>query len=378
MNDELKHLYKSWDNENHNSQILIVNCGSSSIKITLFSCNLGILNRLLDADFKKINESQPTLTISSFIGKIITALSAPIDISTGLQKIFNILTNQFNVSIPSLAGIGHRFVHGGQLYQSSVRADPTVIAALDQLLDLAPLHNAACLAGIKTCTDLRPNIPQVIVFDTAFHHTIPVVAAQYALPHELARRYHIKRYGFHGISHAFLWNTYKGHVGEESAQSKVITLHLGNGCSAAAISGGISIDTSMGFTPAEGLIMATRAGDVDAAIMECICMKEDKTPTEVMDILNFKSGLQGVSGLSSDMEILLDRSKEHAKAKLAVDMFCYRVVKYIGAYIAILGGVDALVFSGGIGEHSPRSVNGSFVTWSGMEYEWIVLPIRKQ
>lgn len=347
MND----LYKPWK-ELKDNQILAINCGSSSIKVSLFDYNKNGFHRFFDAHIKGINTDKSVLEITSSKGNERVLSPIPLNVNDGLKFIFRTIADKFNFSFTSLSGIGHRFVHGGNQFCSSVYIDSQIIAELEKLSELAPLHNEACLAGIKECLNLGKSIPQIAVFDTAFHHSLPAVAANYAIPADICEKYQIKRYGFHGISHEFLWNTYKEYIGENFPNSKIMTLHLGSGCSITAISGGISIDTSMGFSPAEGLVMATRAGDIDAAVIEFLCLHEKKTPSEVMEILNFHSGLAGVSDISSSMETLLDLYHKDEKAKLAVDMFCYRIVKYLGAYIAVLGGAEAIVFSGGIGENS--------------------------
>lgn len=342
--------YKPFGGSN-NQQILSVNCGSSSIKVSLFDYDKQFCYRLFDAHLKGINTAKNTLDITSLNGKE-SFSSATLNISEGLKFLFHTIVDKFNFSFSSLIGIGHRFVNGGNQYSSSICLNPNIILDLEKLSELAPLHNDACLAGIKECLTLCESVPQVAVFDTAFYQTLPAVAANYAIPNNICSSHQIKRYGFHGISHAFLWDTYKEYKKANSLNSKIITLHLGNGCSATAICGGIPRDTSMGFTPAEGLIMSTRAGDIDAAVVEFICLHDKKTPAEVMEILNFHSGLLGISGISSNLEKLVDLYYTNEKAKLAVDMFCYRIVKYLGAYIAALGGIEAIIFSGGIGENS--------------------------
>lgn len=370
MSTDKGELYKSCM-EFKDKLILTVNCGSSSIKVSLFAYDNEVYYRLLDANLKGLNTDKNLLEISSSKGKEIFPSSIPLSVNEGFKFIFHTIDEKFNFSFTSLMGIGHRFVHGGNQYCSSVCIDSKIIEELEKLVELAPLHNEACLSGIKECFNLNKTVPQVAVFDTAFHHSLPEVAANYAIPSNMCLKYQIKRYGFHGISHAFLWNTYKEYRGENSPNSKIITLHLGNGCSITAISNGIAIDTSMGFTPAEGLIMATRAGDIDAAVIEFICQHDKKTPSEVMEILNFHSGLVGISGISSKLETLLEFYQKNEKAKLAVDMFCYRIIKYLGAYIAILGGVDAIIFSGGIGENSPqiREEIMSKMDWHGLKLD---------
>jgi acetate kinase len=346
-------LYAPLDQKKKGCKILTINCGSSSIKVSLFDNDNGINNRLLDAHLKGTNSEQVKLEVFSSRGKESTVLTKNIGIAERLHFIFGVITRKFDFIFSSLQGIGHRFVHGGSRYLSSTRVDPTVITDLEKLSYLAPLHNDACLLGIKECLALGGSIPQVAVFDTAFHHSLPPVAANYAIPSDIALKYQIKRYGFHGIVNAFLWSTYAENIRNDTQNAKIITLHLGNGCSMTAIQNGFSVDTSMGFTPAEGLIMATRAGDIDAAVVEFLCLHDKKEPNEIMEQLNFQSGLLGLSGTSCDMETLLALSPENEKARFAVEMFCYRTVKYLGAYIAILGGADAIIFSGGIGENSP-------------------------
>lgn len=362
-------IYRSWK-ESKNNHILVVNCGSSSIKVSLFEYNQEDNYRLLDANLKGINSDKSILDIASSNGEeIFPAYS--LDVKGGLKFIFDTIIQKCDFSFASLKGIGHRFVHGGNQYRSSVSINSKVIAELEKLSELAPIHNAACLLGIKECFKLDQFVPQIAVFDTAFHQTLPAVAANYAIPSHIISKYQIKRYGFHGISHAFLWDKYKEYKGESCAQSKIITLHLGNGCSMTAISEGKSIDTTMGFTPAEGLIMATRAGDIDAAIVEFLCTHDKKTVNEVMEMLNFHSGLIGISGISSNLEKLVNLYHENEKAKLAVDLFCYRIVKYLGAYIAVLGGTEAIIFSGGIGENSPfiRKQIISKMDWYGVKLD---------
>lgn len=352
-------------------KILTINCGSSSIKVSLFDYEKGIYNRLLDAHLKGINSEHLKLDVISSKGKESTVITKNIGIAEGLQLIFDVMTRKYDFTFSSLQGIGHRFVHGGSRYFSTTRIDSKVVSELEKISDLAPLHNDACLLGIKECLALGKSIPQVAVFDTAFHHSLPAVAANYAIATDIALKYQIKRYGFHGIANAFLWSTYAENIKRDTQKAKIITLHLGNGCSMTAIQDGLSVDTSMGFTPAEGLIMATRAGDIDAAVVEFLCLHDKKEPSEIMELLNFQSGLLGVSGTSSDMETLLALSPENEKARLAVEMFCYRIVKYLGAYIAILGGADAIIFSGGIGENSPaiRDQIIGKMAWYGLKID---------
>jgi acetate kinase len=251
--------------------------------------------------------------------------------------------------------VGHRVVHGGEQFREPVVIDDDVVAAIDRLSEFAPLHNPGSIAGIRGARAmLGSDTPMVAVFDTAFHRSIPPRAASYAIDPELARKHGIHRYGFHGIAHASLAGICAAAVNRPLAELRLITLQLGNGCSATAIDRGRSVDTSMGFTPLEGLVMGTRSGDLDPAVVGHLVRKEGLSVDEVECLLNERSGLLGVSGLSHDMRELLTAAEGNpdSRAALALDMFCYRIRKYIGAYLAVLGGADALVFGGGIGERS--------------------------
>jgi len=275
-------------------------------------------------------------------------------------------------SIAEIEAVGHRVVHGGERFVRSVRIDDEVIRGLEENIDLAPLHNPHNLRGIQAAaTVLGRGIPQVGVFDTAFHHTLPENAYLYAIPYSLYRRYRVRRYGFHGTSHRYIAHRYRQLTGRSREETRIITLHLGNGCSACAIARGESVDTSMGFTPLEGLVMGSRSGDLDPAILDYLAAKEGLTLTEIEGMLNKQAGLLGVSGLTNDMRELLAEAEEHddRRAWLAIEIFCYRARKYIGAYLAALGGADAVVFSGGIGENAPgirtRICDG--LEWAGLE-----------
>jgi acetate kinase len=266
--------------------------------------------------------------------------------------------------------VGHRVVHGGERFTKSVLIDDVVLNEIDETIDLAPLHNPHNLKGIRAVTDvLGRSVPQVAVFDTAFHHTLPDHAYLYAIPYSLYRRHGVRRYGFHGTSHRYVAYRYRKLTGTTRDATRLITLHLGNGCSACAILGGNSVDTSMGFTPLEGLVMGTRSGDLDPAILDYIAAKEGMNLGEVEMLLNKQSGLLGISGLTNDMRELLAEAHEHddRRARLAIEIFCYRIRKYIGAYLAAIDGADAIVFTGGIGENSPeiraRVMEG--LAWAG-------------
>ncbi|HEU4641896.1 MAG TPA: acetate kinase [Gemmatimonadaceae bacterium] len=258
-------------------------------------------------------------------------------------------------SVAEIAAAGHRVAHGGERFQRSVRIDDAVVRGIEETIDLAPLHNPHNLRGIDAARAvLGPGVPQVAVFDTAFHHSLPERAYLYAIPYQLYRRYRVRRYGFHGTSYRYVAHRYRQLTGRSREETKILALHLGNGCSACAIERGVSVDTSMGFTPLEGLVMGTRSGDLDPAILDYIGAKEGLTPHEVDGLLNKQSGLLGISGLTNDMRELLAEESEHddRRARLAIEVFAYRVRKYIGAYLAAMNGADAVVFTGGIGENA--------------------------
>jgi acetate kinase len=270
--------------------------------------------------------------------------------------------------------VGHRVVHGGEKFTRSVLIDDATITEIEDMIDLAPLHNPHNLKGIRAVRDvLGRDVPQAAVFDTAFHQTLPDRAYLYALPYSLYRRHRVRRYGFHGTSHRYVAYRYRKLTGTSRADTRLITLHLGNGCSACAIAAGNSLDTSMGFTPLEGLVMGTRSGDLDPAILDYISEKEGMNLHEVEALLNKQSGLLGISGLTNDMRELLAEAHEHddRRARLAVEIFCYRARKYIGSYLAAMGGADAVVFTGGIGENSAeirtRITDG--LQWMGMHVD---------
>ncbi len=276
--------------------------------------------------------------------------------------------------LDEIEAVGHRVVHGGEQFSHSAIIDADVLRGIEETIDLAPLHNPHNLKGIQAARQaLGPKIPQVAVFDTSFHSTLPEHAYLYAIPYSLYRRHKVRRYGFHGTSHRYVAYRYRKLTGAARETSRLITLHLGNGCSACAIDRGNSVDTSMGFTPLEGLVMGTRSGDLDPAILEFIAVKEGLSISEVDTLLNKQSGLLGISGLTHDMRDLLAEEREHAdrRARLAIEIFCYRLRKYIGAYLAAMGGADAVVFAGGIGEHSPeiraRVIDG--MSWAGLELD---------
>jgi len=277
-------------------------------------------------------------------------------------------------SVGEIEAVGHRVTHGGEHFRRSVRVDDAVLAAIEETIELAPLHNPHNLRGITAArAALGAAVPQVAVFDTAFHHTIPDRAFLYALPYQFYRRHRVRRYGFHGTSYRYVGHRYRLLTGRSREDTKVVALHLGNGCSACAIDHGESRDTSMGFTPLEGLVMGTRSGDLDPAILDYIATKEGIGLPEVEAILNKQSGLLGISGLTNDMRELLAEAEEHddRRAWLAIEMFAYRVRKYIGAYFAALGGADAILFAGGIGENAApvRALICQGLEWLGVRLD---------
>jgi acetate kinase len=314
--------------------LLALNIGSSSLKATLFDRNL---NRLLDAEIKGIHSVKSELNIAG--------IKKTCRIHNNIHKAFALLMGAMRLEpTTDLIGIGHRFIHGGWKYTKSIRLDAKTIRNLETLKKLAPLHNPESLAIIHASKQYFRHIPQIAVFDTAFHRTLPPAAAIYGIPQHLTKKFHIQRYGFHGIAHAYLASHLK--------KQKLITLHLGNGCSAAAILNGKSVETSMGFSPAEGLVMGTRAGDLDVTILEYLTKVTGKSIQSITHMLNFESGLLGVSGKTSDVKTLL--SQKDRASRLAIELFCYRIIKTVGAYVAVLNGLDCLAFSGGIGENSVK------------------------
>jgi len=304
-------------------------------------------------------------------------LETPIPNHTeGIKKVLDILINkELGVlnSLSDIEAVGHRVAHGGEFFKSSSLVDESVIKGIEKLCELAPLHNPANLLGIFAIQTLMPQTPQVAVFDTSFHQTMPNFAFMYALPYEYYTKYKIRRYGFHGTSHKFVGKKACDLAGLDFENSKVITCHLGNGSSITAIKNGKSVDTSMGFTPLEGIIMGTRSGDIDAGIVTFIQEKEGLDAAGINSLLNKKSGFIGVFGESSDArDIEKAAANNNERAKLVLDMLNYRVLKYIGAYTAAMGGVDMIVFTGGIGENDPhiREMVGSHLGYMGMNFDY--------
>jgi acetate kinase len=344
--------------------VLVFNCGSSSLKFQVIEVDGRAASgkrerRLAGGSIERIGgEASCAFTTmdGSPLHRTTPIPSHEIAVQTALSWLATVsVSGQDSPLLDSLDAVGHRIVHGGGQFRSSVLIDDAVIATLESLNELAPLHNPPAVKAIHACrTFIEATVPMVAAFDTAFHHTLPDYASSYALPYDLSERHGIRRYGFHGLAHHYVTSRYAELTGTPRDQVTIITLHLGNGCSASAIQHGKSVDTSMGFTPLEGLVMGTRSGDLDPTVMSYLVRKEGVSVDEVETWLNTRSGLLGVSGLSNDMRELLEHADHDARARLAIELFCYRARKYIGAYLAVLGGASAVVFSGGIGEHSPQ------------------------
>ena len=337
-------------------KVLVVNCGSSSLKYQLF--NMTDESVLAKGLVERIGIEGSNLTHQP-AGKPKVPLTADIKNHTiAIKMVLEALTDPEHgvvANINEIDAIGHRVVHGAEKFSDSVLITPAVMAALEEFVELAPLHNPPNISGIDACAEILPNVPQVGVFDTAFHQTMPPYAFLYGLPYEAYKKFGVRRYGFHGTSHKFVSQRAAEMMGNHMTSMRIITCHLGNGASIAAVKNGKSIDTSMGFTPLQGLVMGTRCGDIDPAIPPFLMRKEGMTTDEIDTYLNKKSGVLGLSGLSSDFRDLEDAAdKGNERAKLAIDVFAYTVRKYIGSYVAAMGGVDAIVFTAGLGENSPR------------------------
>jgi acetate kinase len=333
--------------------ILVINSGSSSVKYQMIDAEKqlclakGVVERIGMAGAMLIHKPHDREEVR-LSGEILDhKVAIEYVLSILLSKNHGVIKNRNEIS-----AVGHRVVHGGEAFSGSVLISSEVIKEISICMEYAPLHNPPNLKGIRATQALLPKVPQVAVFDTAFHQTMPEYAYMYGLPYVLYKRHGIRRYGFHGTSHLYVFERAVKLLKKPAAKTKIITCHLGNGCSVAAIDGGKSIDTSMGFTPLEGLLMGTRSGDIDPAVVLHIMNKEELTMHEANTMLNKHSGIQGVSGLSSDMREIEEAYNLNPQAKLAHQIFCYRLKKYIGAYSAAMGGVDVVVFTGGIGENS--------------------------
>ena len=363
--------------------VLVLNCGSSSVKFQLIATDL---DRIAQNDDRRLARG----VVERVGGEAIITLqaegnepqrsTAPLrDTRAAVDLVIRWVCSETSGvsevrSVGDVHAVGHRVVHGGERFTHSVLITDDVVRGIEDCIDLAPLHNPANIKGIVAAREVfGVGLPQAAVFDTAFHQTLPEHAYLYALPYQFYRRHRVRRYGFHGTSHRYVAYRYRQLRGIARDETNVITLHLGNGCSVALIRGGNSVDTSMGLTPLEGLVMGTRSGDIDPAIVDFIAAKEGLTAREIESLLNKQSGLLGISGLTNDMRELLDETRESGdrRARLAIDIFCYRARKYIGSYLAAAGGTDAVIFTGGIGENSPeiraRICDG--LQWMGLELD---------
>ena len=353
-------------------KVLVINCGSSSLKYQLIDSEtevalaVGLCERIgIDG---RLNHTPNG-------GEKVVIEQAMPDHEVAIRMVLDALTNEnYGVikNLDEIDAIGHRLVHGGEKFTKSVIIDDEVIAGVEECSPLAPLHNPANLIGVRACQAIMPGVPNVAVFDTAFHQTMEPTAFMYGLPYECYEKYKVRRYGFHGTSHSFVSKRAIALAGLDPENSKVIVCHLGNGASVSAVKNGKSVDTSMGLTPLEGLVMGTRSGDIDPAIIEYLAHAMDKSLEEVMKILNKESGVYGLSGVSSDFRDLEKAADEgNKKAQLAQDVFGYRVAKYIGAYTAAMNGVDAIAFTAGLGENNGimREYVCSFLGYLGVEID---------
>jgi acetate kinase len=363
--------------------VLVLNCGSSSLRFQIIDTDLDAIER--DADRRLVRGNIERIGGHALIGiqaegraKLVE--DAPLrDHRAAVDWVLRwVVSSQSAIegvaSVSDIHAVGHRVVHGGERFQRSVRIDAEVLEGIEECIELAPLHNPANLKGIRAARAiLGEGLPDVAVFDTSFHATLPEVSYLYGIPYQYYRRFKLRRYGFHGTSHRYVAYRYRKLRGIPREQVNIVTLHLGNGCSACAIRGGRSFDTSMGFTPLEGLLMGTRSGDLDPSVIEFLSEKEGISLQEVTAMLNRQSGLLGVSGLTGDMRDLLAEEAEHEdrRASLAIDLFCYRARKCIGSYLAAMGGAEAIVFAGGIGENAPevRARICAGLEWMGLEID---------
>ena len=362
--------------------VLVLNAGSSTLKFQLVRTDAGRMaedrdERVARGMLERIG-GEAVFTLRDGHGQTARG-SAPLrDHRAAIDFVLRWLVEPASgtgiARMADIEGVGHRVAHGGEAFRRSALIDEAVLEGIENVIDLAPLHNPHNLRGIHaTRASLGAGFPQVAVFDTAFHTTLPERAYLYALPYQLYRRYRVRRYGFHGTSYRYISHRYRALTGRSREDTNIVALHLGNGCSACAIRGGISIDTSMGFTPLEGLVMGTRAGDLDPAIIDYIGGKEGLSPAEVENMLNKQSGLLGISGLTNDMRELLAEADEHddRRAWLAIELFAYRARKYIGSYLAAMDGADAICFAGGVGENAApvRAMICEGLRWMGIEID---------
>ena len=355
-------------------KILVLNCGSSTLKFQLIETATMPKSTADDAKLARgvVDRigGESSLRFET-VGSAEKQESASVrDHEQAVRKVIEWLESQ--PQLRAFDAVGHRVVHGGDRFTNSVRIDAQVMDALDSLCEIAPLHNPASVSGIRAARSvLGASMPMVAAFDTSFHRTLPEHAFTYAIPHELSTKHRIRRYGFHGLAHQYSVLRYGELTGTAKERVNLVTIHLGNGCSACAIRGGESLDTSMGFTPLEGLVMGTRSGDLDPALMSYLAQEEKVDVAEVEHWFNKRSGLLGISGLSSDMRELMAAYDTNPRARLAVEVFCYRARKYLGAYLAVVGEAEAVIFSGGIGENSPvaREKICQNMEWFGLKLD---------
>ena len=348
------------NSEETNMKILVINCGSSSLKYQLIDMEHETV--LAKGLCERIGIEGSSLTHKPAGKESCVIEKAMPDHKVAVQMVLDVLVDSVHgviSDVSEITAVGHRVVHGGQKYVGSVVVDENVIKAIDECADFAPLHNPANLIGIEACQHAMPNVKHVAVFDTAFHQTMPEKAYMYAIPYDYYKNYGVRKYGFHGTSHDFVSKKAIELAGLEPDNSKVIVCHIGNGGSCSAVLNGKCVDTSMGLTPLEGLIMGTRSGDIDGGVLQYIANKEGKDVNEVLNILNKKSGILGLSGVSSDFRDVYKAATEgDERSKIALDAFSYRVAKYVGSYVAAMNGVDVIAFTAGVGEnHSPVRAN---------------------
>lgn len=357
-------------------KILVLNCGSSSIKYKLF--DMESKETIAQGGIEKIGLKGSFLKFPLANGDKVVLEGEILEHKSGIEYILGVLTSQKYGCIKSLDeidAVGHRVVHGGEKFNKSVLITDEVMAKVVECIDIAPLHNPPNLAGINAVKELMGDIPQVAVFDTAFHQTMPQKAYMYGLPYSLYEKYAIRRYGFHGTSHRYVTKRACDYLGLAYEGQKIISAHIGNGGSLAAVKDGVSVDTSMGMTPVEGLLMGTRCGDVDAGVLSFVMEKENVGPQTMSTIENKFSGLLGISGVSSDMrELTAAMNQGNERAQLAYDMFTYRIKKYVGAYAAALEGMDILIFTGGIGENDSKTRKS---VCEGLEFMGVKLDVDK-
>lgn len=335
-------------------KVLVLNSGSSSIKYQFFDTKEKIA--LAKGMVERIGMAGAVLSHSRYDGDSVRIVAEILDHAMAIEYVLAVMLSKNHGVIEDkkdIEAVGHRVVHGGETFSGSVLITDEVTKVLQENVELAPLHNPPNIKGIQAVTRILPDTPQCGVFDTSFHVKMPPHAFLYGIPFELYKRYKIRRYGFHGTSHRYVSARAAELMGKDISELKIVTAHLGNGCSMAAVDKGLSVDTTMGFTPLEGLLMGTRAGDIDPSVILYVMGKEGLSLSEAGTLLNKHSGLIGISGESSDMREIISAVKEgNKRAKYAFDIFCYRIKKYIGGYAAAMGGIDALVFTGGIGENA--------------------------